>query len=119
MSLVCEARDYLAQQQQERGGQADLSPESQLWISCETMRLTARLTQVMAWLLVQKAVHSGELSRSEAAQPEHRLSGQTICEDVSQSDNAALQPKLAELLERSHRLYQRVARLDSALDGAA
>ncbi len=112
-----ESRDYLTHH--DRAERAKMTPEAQLWASCETMRLTARLTQIMAWLLVQKAVHAGELSRADAAASEHRLSGQEVCESTGCIEDVVLQPKLMELLDRSHRLYQRVARLDSMLDGAA
>jgi regulator of CtrA degradation len=70
----------------------------------------------MAWLLVQKAVHAGEITRIEAAEPKHRLAGKEICEVTGCIDMIPLQPGLMQLLERSHRLYQRVARLDSMLD---
>ena len=33
--------------------------------SVETMRLTARLGQIIAWLFVQRAMHAGELTLEE------------------------------------------------------
>ena len=60
MALTRETRDYLAYQ--ESGDLAKLNAIARLVVSCESMRLTARLTQVVAWLLVQKAVHAGELT---------------------------------------------------------
>ena len=83
-----------------------------LQISYESMRVTSRLTQVMAWLLAQKAVHAGEMSREQAASDDFALSGGEICTDPSGPDNEALPEGLRSLLERSHRLYMRVARLD-------
>ncbi|TQV82337.1 DUF1465 family protein [Denitrobaculum tricleocarpae] len=117
MTLMREARDYLTHH--DRAERAKMTPEAQLWASSETMRLTARLTQIMAWLLIQKAVHAGEISRADAASAEHRLSGQEVCDTNGCLDEVVLQPKLVELLDRSHRLYQRVARLDSMLDSVA
>lgn len=117
MALTREARDYLMHHN--RVERAKLTPEAQMWASCETMRVTARLTQVMAWLLVQKAVHAGEITRIEAAEPKHRLAGKEICDVTGCIDMIPLQPGLMQLLERSHRLYQRVARLDSMLDRAS
>ena len=64
LKLTREARDYLAVQ--ESNDLARLAPEARLVASCETMRLTSRLSQVMAWLLVQKAVHAGEMARDAA-----------------------------------------------------
>jgi regulator of CtrA degradation len=85
------------------------------------MRLTARLTQIMAWLLIQKAVHAGELDRSEAARPNLRLGARTLCTTHDELALATLPAALQGLMERSYRLYVRVARLDDmvARDAAA
>ena len=114
MALTRQARDYLAHQKQ-----ADfdrLSPVGRLVASCESMRLTARVTQVVAWLLVQKAVHAGEIEREQAAKPEYRLAGHAVCEETLPVLNEPMPERLADLLERSLRLYQRVSRLDAMLD---
>jgi regulator of CtrA degradation len=114
MALTREARDYLTYQ--EKADLADLSPVARMAASCESMRMTARMTQVVAWLLVQKAVHAGDISREEAAEPRYRLAGQEICDDVEPLTAEPLPERLAELLARSHQMYQRVARLDAMLD---
>lgn len=114
MSLAREARDYLAHQ--ERTDLAKLGPLSRLSASCESMRLTARLTQVIAWLMVQKAVHAGELTREEASGERFRLGGREVCEADAPVVDEPLPERLKQLLARSHGLYERVARLDSRLD---
>ncbi|WP_299624386.1 DUF1465 family protein [Pelagibius sp.] len=112
LSLTREARDYLTHS--EPAERDKLSPTDRMAASCETMRLTSRLTQIMAWLMVQKAIHAGEMTREEAAAPEYRLSGKEVCEETQPAvEGATLQPRLLDLLERSHRLYERVARLDA------
>ena len=114
LALTREARDYLTHaepRERER-----MTPNERMLASCEAMRLTSRLTQVMAWLLVQKAVHGGEMTREEARAAEFRLAGQSVCAETTPPVEGRLQPRLAELLERSHSLYQRVSRLD-ALQG--
>ena len=111
--MTREARDYLAQQ--EPADRAKLTAEARLVTSCETMRLTARLTQTMAWLLVQKAVHAGEMTRSEAADPAHRLGGKKVCAVDDSVAADYLPPRLAELLLASHALYSRIERLDAML----
>ncbi len=115
LALTREARDYLAFQ--EKADLAELSPVGRMAASCESMRMTARMTQVIAWLLVQKAVHAGDLTRDEAAQPKYRLAGQEICDDVEPLAAEPLPERLAELLARSHKMYRRVARLDAMFDG--
>ncbi len=114
MALTREARDYLAYQ--EKADLESLSPVGRMAASCESMRLTARMTQVVAWLLVQKAVHAGDLTREQAAETKFRLAGQEICGDIEPLAAEPLPERLAELLARSHQMYQRVARLDAMLD---
>ncbi len=114
MALIREARDYLAFQ--EKADLSKLTPVGRMAASCESMRLTARMTQVIAWLLVQKAVHAGDLTREAAAESQYRLSGQEVCEDDAPLAAEPLPERLMDLLERSHRLYRRVARLDAMLD---
>lgn len=111
--MTREARDYLAQQ--EPADRAKLVPEARLVTSCETMRLTARITQTMAWLLVQKAVHAGEMTREQATAPVHRLGGKKVCAVADPVASDYLPPRLAELLLASHALYSRVERLDAML----
>lgn len=112
--LAREARDYLAYQ--EHSDYARLSAVARLGASCEAMRLTARISQIIAWLLIQKAVHAGELSRSEAAKPEHRLAGHRVCEETNPVVEDELPQRLMELLDRSYQLYLRVSRLDAMMD---
>lgn len=115
MALTREARDYLTFQ--EKADLAELDPVSRMVASCESMRVTARLTQVVAWLLVQRAVHAGEISREQAKQPQYRLSGREVCAESEPVAEAALPDRLNDLLQRSLSLYERVSRLDRMLDG--
>ena len=113
LALTVSARDYLAQQcPSDREG---LTPEARMIACCESMRLTARLTEVMAWLLVQRAVEAGEMDRGEAAQKRFRLSGQTVCAQSSPTAGEVLPPRFNSLLDQSSALYSRIARLDSML----
>ena len=112
IELTERARDFFTTMD----GQArehDFSSSDILLQSCEALRVTARLTQVMAWLLVQKAVQSNEISREEACDPQYRLSEQGVCSDEELAFDGELLPGLIELLDSSLKLYQRVARLDS------
>jgi regulator of CtrA degradation len=111
MRLLVEARDYLAYR--EPIDRQDLSPEERLVLNCEAMRLTSRLTQVMAWLLVQKAVHAGEITAAEAASSDHRLAGQSVCRSRDMREKRAVPPTLGRLLDQSYELYSRVERLDA------
>jgi len=110
MALLIEARNYVAYH--EAFDQRSLTPNVRLQMSYESLRVTSRLTQVMAWLLAQKAVHAGELTYQQLASEQYALSGGHICFDPSGPDNLELPNGLRSLLDRSHRLYLRVSRLD-------
>jgi regulator of CtrA degradation len=87
-------------------------PTDRLMLCCEAMRLSARLTHVMAWLLAQKAVHAGEITMEEAAAEPFALGGRTTCMEEQPQVAALGDEWLNGLLDRSKRLYIRVSRLD-------
>ena len=110
IQLMHEARDYFIDRQ--RQGGAGPHAAVQLVASCEAMRVTARLAQVLAWLLVQKAVHAGEISPAEAVAQNRRLGGRSVCAVEGPWHELGLPQDLQSLLARSLALYNRVARLD-------
>ena len=110
MALLTEARDYLAYR--EPIDRETLMPVERLQFCGETMRLTARLTQIMAWLLAQRAVHAGELTQLQALGEHCALAEHAICMEVGTAPAEVMPRRLAGLLDRSQRLYVRVARLD-------
>lgn len=108
MSLLVEARDYLTHREPlDRGA---VVAEQRLRFCSETMRLTSRLTQIMAWLMAQRAVYEGEISPESALDGHGALAGLDVCMRDEGTDE--LPQRLASLLDRSRRLYVRVARLD-------
>ena len=116
LALTREVRDYIASQAP--ADKAALDHDTQLLASCEEMRVTARLTQVMAWLMLQRAVQDGEVAREDAAKPENRLGGQATCLGEPAVDPADLPERLTDLLARSRSLYERIQRLDLMLEPA-
>ncbi len=108
--LVLEARHYLG----ERGHQdiSDLGVEGTLAYSVESMRLTARLTQVMAWLMAMRAVHEGELSREDVRREKWRLGGHAVCLGEPAQGVDELPVGLQDLMQRSENLFVRISRLD-------
>ena len=108
--LLLEARSYIR-----HGAKVDaggLEQEDRLRFALESMRVTSRLSQVMAWLLNEKAVHAGEIGRQERSGEAYRLTGQKVCLDDRPELSDGLPPQLTNLLARSHALYIRVSRLD-------
>lgn len=114
LDLTYEARDYIAGNL--RKDRSDQSADLRLASSCEEMRLTARITQIMAWLLLQRAIHEGEVPRSEALKEENRLAGQETCLGGPVIPEVELPPRLNDLMERSRALYERIQRLDAMLE---
>ncbi|MGD9742878.1 MAG: DUF1465 family protein [Dongiaceae bacterium] len=115
IALMREARDYFLDSR--RDDVPAQRPALQLVASCEAMRVTARLTQVLAWLLVQRAVAAGELSPVEAMLEQRRLGGRLVCAVEGPWQELGLPDVLQSLLSRSLALYNRVARLDDLAAG--
>ncbi len=113
LDLLVEARNYAAfRLPRERRGRDDLA---RLKMSCESFRVTARLTQSLAWLLALRAVEAGEISRADWQDDRYRLGGRDVCLDAAGGEDEDLPPGLRDLLRRSLDLYRRLARLDAAV----
>ena len=113
MSLLLEARNYLRHRQSDALGMAAVD---RLKLTREAFRVTSRLTQVMAWLMLRRAVIAGEIADEDARQPERRLAGQDVC--LADADDLGdwLPAGMGGLLARSRALYERVERLDRMLN---
>jgi regulator of CtrA degradation len=93
----------------------DLQRGAALAYASESMRLTTRLMQITSWLLLQRAVNEGELTRDEAER-EHRKVKLNPSETSSAAEMLALLPaKLNELIQQSVRLQARIVKLDTLL----
>ena len=121
LTLLIEARNYIRDLRSRKEDATDARPPLEntdfLDQTLETMRLTSRLTQVMAWLLAQRAVSAGEITAKEGASKRFKLSGQSVCLDHNPAENDHLPQELRSLLQRSHTLYLRVSRLDEQISG--
>jgi regulator of CtrA degradation len=113
MAMVEETAAYLdgSGRQESR----DLPRAVALAYAGESMRLTTRLMQVASWLLIQRSVFDGEMSRTDAASDKYRLGSKEICRGKPIDGADQLPAKLLDLLARSERLYDRVERLDDQL----
>lgn len=113
LDLMVEARNYLAYVERRERERADIV--GGLRMSCEAMRVTSRLTQVMAWLMLQRAVYEGEIEVEDALTEPNRLSAAEVCLDETYSTDHTIPGGLRSLLDRSFHLYQRVARLEEQM----
>ncbi len=82
-------------------------------LCCEAMRVTARLTHIMAWLMAERAVQNGELDLEDLACEPYALGGHNTCLSRQEDVLALGDPWLNRLLDETHGLYQRVMRLDA------
>jgi regulator of CtrA degradation len=77
--------------------------------ACESLKVTTRIMHIVAWLLTQRAIESGEIPMLEGRRPERRLG------HAQDSDPAVVQqlPQAAQrLINSSADLYARVKRID-------
>ena len=107
MLLADEARAYFDETGRE--DRQSLEPFVRVGFACESLKVTTRIMHIVAWLLTQKAVESGEIRSSDGRRPERRLG------HANDSDQAVLDqmPESARrLINASADLYSRIKRLD-------
>lgn len=111
MVLADEARSYF--DEAARSDRETLGPLDRVAFSCESLKVTTRLMHIIAWLLTQRAVEAGELSRRDALDPSRRLGSAPI---TDAKVLAGLPAVASGLVLASIELHRRVARLDAAQD---
>ena len=62
--------------------------------ACESLKVTTRIMHIVAWLLTQRAVETGEIPEREGRRPERRL-GHAAESDPEIVAQAACQPPSA------------------------
>jgi regulator of CtrA degradation len=116
MDLVEETAEYL-----DGAGRAEskhLTPPASHAYTSESIRLTTRLTQLASWLLVRRAIAAGEITAAEAHNHRHR---------VALSPQSAVRPEgfdelpetFKRLISESHRLHDRILRLEHIFANSA
>jgi len=107
MLLADEARSYFDDAGRDERGTLD--PFVRVSFACESLKVTTRIMHIVAWLLTQRAIESGEIALREGRRPERRLG------NAQESDPAVVArlPEAARrLVNASSDLYTRVRRLD-------
>ena len=107
MILADEARAYF--DEAGRTERSTLDPFVRVGFACESLKVTTRIMHIVAWLLTQRAVESGEIMPGSERRPERRLG------HAADSDPAViiqLPPIAQRLVTASTDLYSRVRRLD-------
>lgn len=112
MSLVEATAAYLDGPGREEAKQ--LSRSAALAYATESMRLTTRLMQIASWLLLQRAVNEGELSREQASKEKTKVKLSSY--ELPHEETLANLPfRLRALIDQSRFLHERVMRLDGLL----
>jgi len=107
MLLADEARSYF--DDAGRDERSTLEPFARVGFACESLKVTTRIMHIVAWLLTQRAIESGEIASREGRRPERRLG------NAQDSDPAVVEqlPDAARrLINSSAELYARVRRID-------
>ncbi len=107
MLLADEARSYF--DDIGRGERATLDPFARVGFACESLKVTTRIMHIVAWLLTQRAIESGEIAMVEGRRPERRLGN---AQDSDQAVVALLPEAAQRLINASSDLYARVKRID-------
>ncbi|HEX6072813.1 MAG TPA: DUF1465 family protein [Sphingomicrobium sp.] len=107
MLLADEARSYF--DDVGRDERATLDPFARVGFACESLKVTTRIMHIVAWLLTQRAIESGEIAVIEGRRPERRLGH---AQDSDQAVVAQLPEAARRLIGASADLYARVKRID-------
>jgi regulator of CtrA degradation len=107
MLLADEARAYFDEAGREERNA--LEPFARVGFACESLKVTTRIMHIVAWLLTQRAVESGELHAADGRRPERRVGNATDSDPLVVDQ---LPPAARRLVTSSVDLYSRVARLD-------
>jgi|SRR6185295_7528463 regulator of CtrA degradation len=107
MLLADEARSYF--DDVGRNDRTSLEPFARVGFACESLKVTTRIMHIVAWLLTQRAIESGEIPTAAGRRPERRLG------HAADSDPAVVEqlPESAQrLINASADLYARILRID-------
>ena len=112
-ALLIAMRDYVSGQSIEDAKQ--LEPSDRMRLSLELSRVTRRITEIMAWLMVQRAIAAGEITAEEGAQ---QAADQLVLagDDDEDRDELAKLPLAARsLIDRARRIAALVRQLQSGI----
>ena len=107
MLLADEARSYF--DDIGRDERASLEPFARVGFACESLKVTTRIMHIVAWLLTQRAIESGEIPLRDGRRPERRLGH---AQDSDRAVIVQLPDAARRLINTSADLYARVKRID-------
>ena len=84
--------------------------------AAESMRLTTRLMQIASWLLLQRAVNEGEMTRADVMNDKRRTRSAWQQTPTADDGTHALPAALTTLIADSMRLQERIMHMDALID---
>ena len=104
--LAEDVRDYF--DEAGRVERASLAPLERVRLSCESLKITTRLMQIMGWLLTQRLVQAGKLDEVNVSKSQRRLGIGPLTE---QQTFSSMPVRARYLITMSITLHQQVERL--------
>jgi regulator of CtrA degradation len=115
MALVEETATYL--DENGRREAKTLDRQIAMLYGSESMRLTTRLMQLASWLLLQRAVANGEMTRQQLLEEKRKISLDSLPVSEVGQGWEELPPLFRELVSRSAALQKRIVMLDREIYG--
>jgi len=114
LTMLFDAHQYF----QDRGpvDQSIIDREDRSDYANEMTRITMRLTSVMAWIMVRRAIHAGRIDEAKAS-TDYRLEAVDVCREHKPEVLSQMPGYMNHLSEKSLALFERVHRLDDLAYG--
>lgn len=90
-----------------------LPREAAFLYATESMRLTTRLMQLASWLLLQRAVNEGEITRENARSEKEKVKFSATPSQRGGPGYDQLPERLRDYIDKGDRLFERVTQLDA------
>lgn len=90
-----------------------LPREAGFLYATESMRLTTRLMQLASWLLLQRAVNEGEITRENARAEKEKVKFSATPSERGGPGYDELPDTLRDFIDKGDRLFERVMQLDA------
>ncbi|MEL6920107.1 MAG: DUF1465 family protein [Pseudomonadota bacterium] len=116
MELVEETATYLDGVGREQA--KTLTREASTLYAAESMRLTTRLMQVASWLLLQRALNNGEMTREQVNVEKSKVRFETRSTRLDLGSWNELPAEFHDLVRRSLRLQEQIQQMDREVFGS-
>jgi regulator of CtrA degradation len=116
MGLVEESANFLDGPGREAAKK--LPRTSSVLYASESMRLTTRLMQLASWLLLQRAVGDGEMTRDQVIEEKKKVKLDQLTSSISGPGWDDVPTEFRQLVQRSLNLHKRIKMLDREIYGS-